>query len=201
MQLQPQETTSFEAYLASERRATFRSELVDGQVVAMAGASLRHNEIVSNVVASLRRQLRRRGCGVYASDLRVLVSATELATYPDVVVVCGEPEIYDEQGDTLLNPRMIVEVLSSGTESFDRGEKFAQYRMLVSLTDYVLISQGRTLIEHFARQADGRWLLASVTGPEEKLEIPSLRCRLSVAEVYDRAFRPLERRRVPLPRP
>lgn len=193
----PRDLTSFDDYLATERRAAFRSELVDGQVVAMAGASLRHNEIVSNVVEILRRQLRRRGCGVYASDLRVLVPATQLATYPDVVVVCGEPEIYDDQGDTLLNPRLIIEVLSASTESFDRGEKFAQYRTLASLTDYVLIAQGRVLVEHFARQDDGRWLLASAGAEEEVLEIPALDCRLPLAEIYDRAFLPIVRRARP----
>ncbi len=184
MQPQAKPPLTFDEYLILERRAETRSEYVDGEVFAMAGATLRHNEIVGNVFVALRRQLRSRGCGVYTSDLRVWIPAESRGVYPDVVVVCGEPDLYDEADDTLLNPNLLVEVLSSSTEGADRGDKFAGYRTLPSLTDYVLISQKRVLVEHFVRQGAKRWLLTSATRLDEGIEIRSLDARLELADVY-----------------
>lgn len=178
------ELLTFDAYLARERQADTRHEFLNGEAVAMAGASLRHNEIVGNVFATLRRQLRPRGCGVFTSDLRVWIPAEERGVYPDVVVVCGEPQLYDDAADTLLNPNLLIEVLSPSTEGVDRGEKFASYRTLPSLTDYVLVAQKRVLVEHFARQDDGRWLLTSATRLSDAISL-SLDARLSLADVYD----------------
>lgn len=177
-----------EEYLALERRAESRSEYLDGETFAMVGASRKHNLISGNVFASLHGQLRGKSCEVYANDMRVRVSTTDLFTYPDVVVVCGPAEFHDTESDTLLNPRLIVEVLSRTTEDYDRGTKFAHYRTLPSLADYVLIAQDRVHVEHFTKQADGRWLLSETDEQGNTLELPSIGCRLALAEVYERVF-------------
>lgn len=174
-----------EEYLAWERKQETKHEYWAGEVYAMAGASERHNLISANVVAGLHTQPRGRGCRVYPSDLRIRVPATGLYTYADVTVVCGRPQFDDSEQDTLLNPTLIVEVLSKSTESYDRGTKFQNYRSLESLTDYLLIAQDRPQIEHYARQANEQWLLSEVRGLERVLELPTLGCALSLADVYD----------------
>lgn len=173
-------------YLAYEREAETKSEYYAGEVFALAGASPGHVRIMVNCVASLFVQLKGRSCDVFTSDLRVKVSATGLYTYPDVVVVCGQPRFDDEEEDTLLNPTVIIEVLSKSTEAYNRGEKFAQYRTLESLSDYLLVAQDIARIEHFARQADGAWLFAERSGRDATVVIPSIQCQLSLAEVYDK---------------
>jgi Uma2 family endonuclease len=130
-------------YLILERQAPYKSEYRDGQIVAMSGASRQHNIITANVVAELHAQLKQRSCTVLPSDMRVKVTSTGLYTYPDVVVVCGEALFDDNQQDTLLNPTLIVEVLSKSTEAYDRGDKFKHYRHLPSLAEYLLISQDK----------------------------------------------------------
>jgi len=130
-----------EQYLEIERKADYKSEYHSGQVFAMAGASREHNLLVGSIVRRLGNLLDGRPCETYPSDMRVLVSATGLYTYPDVSVACGEPEFLDGSLDVLLNPLLIVEVLSPSTESYDRGAKFALYQRLPSLQEYVLVSQ------------------------------------------------------------
>jgi Uma2 family endonuclease len=135
-----------------------------------------------NTGSSLHGQLRGRTCQPFAQDMRVKVRATGLYTYPDVLVACGA----EFEGDTLLNPSVVIEVLSPTTEAYDRGDKFAHYRRLVSLTDYVLIAQDRMRIEHFQRQPDGNWLLRVAEAADEAIELTSINCRLDVSEVYER---------------
>jgi Uma2 family endonuclease len=135
MSLQTKTYISPEEYLALERKAEYKSEYFAGEMFAMSGASPRHVLIVTNVVAELRSQLKQRPCTVYSTDLRVRVSPTGFYTYPDVVVVCDQPQFADEQRDTLINPTFIVEVLSESTKDYDRGEKFEHYRTLVSLKE------------------------------------------------------------------
>lgn len=175
-------------YLALERKAETKSELRDGEMLPMAGASLKHNRLVGNAAVTLHSQLRGTSCEVLMSAMRVRVPSTDLFTYPDVVVVCGQPEMDDAEGDTLLNPKLIVEVLSKSTEDYDRGTKFAHYRTLPSLTDYVLIAQDSVHVEHFTRQGDGRWVLAETKDPRSVLDLPSIGCRLAVADVYERVL-------------
>lgn len=151
-------------YLALERAAETKSEFFNGEIFAMAGASREHNLIATNVVRELSAQLKGRPCETYPGDMRVKVSETGLYTYPDVVVVCGEPRFEDEHGDTLLNPTLVVEVLSPSTEAYDRGEKSSHYRRLASLAEYVLIAQDRCHVERYARRPDGLWLLAEARG-------------------------------------
>ena len=171
-------------YLALERASEERSEYLDGEMVAMTGVSRNHALIAVNLGRELSSQLLDRPCEVYASDLRVQVSPTGLYTYPDVVVVCGEPRFEDEQLDTLLNPTVLIEVLSPTTESYDRGKKFEHYRTLDSLAEYLLVSQDHPRIERYLRQNDGLWLFGDAAGLDAVLTLPSIGCDLRLAGVY-----------------
>ena len=171
-------------YLRLERAAEGKSEFYRGEMFAMAGASREHNLIVMNVGASLHPQLRDRDCQVYPSDMRVKVSPTGLYTYPDVSVACDHPEFEDTHGDTLLNPRVLVEVLSDSTEAYDRGPKFEQYRQLASLRDYLLIAQDRSHVEHFELQASGSWLLREYKLPTDVVQLASVECRITLSDIY-----------------
>lgn len=178
-------------YLALERSSEIRHEYADGEIFAMTDGTLEHNLIAANIAGELRAALKDRRCFVCPSDMRVKISASTRYTYPDVSVVFGEPAFEDPRRDTLLNPSVLFEVLSDSSESYDRGEKFAQYRTLPSLTDYVLVDQKQALIEHFSRQADGTWVLR-VVGAGQRLELPSIGCELADDEVYLKVFdRPL----------
>lgn len=178
-----------EEYLVRERRAQYRSEYVDGRVYAMAGASRAHNLVAGNVFAELRAQMRGKPCEAYVSDMRVKVSRTGLYTYPDVVAVCGEPRFEDGHVDTLLNPTLIVEVLSGSTEGYDRGEKFSHYRRLESLREYVLVAQDRVRVEHFARHGE-HWMLTESSDPDGALALPALDCAIALRAVYERVELP-----------
>jgi Uma2 family endonuclease len=149
-------------YLEIERAAPSKSEYLDGAIYAMAGASEQHNLIVANLVGELRAGLKGRPCRTYPSDMKVEVGPKGLFAYPDVSVVCGQPRFHDEVRDMLLNPKLIVEVLSPSTEAYDRGAKFAQYRKIASLTDFLLVSADNVHVEHFARQPNGQWLLSEI---------------------------------------
>ncbi len=139
----PGERLTVEEYLERERKAEFKSEYFAGETFAMSGASRRHVLVATNISSDLRQSLRSRLCKVYAANLRVAVSPTGLYTYPDVVVTCGDEQFHDEQFDTLLNPRFIIEVLSESTKDYDRGQKFESYRALESLQEYLTVAQDR----------------------------------------------------------
>jgi Uma2 family endonuclease len=186
MSLHPQQHYSPQEYLELERKAEYKSEYFSGEIFAMSGASERHNLIVMNVAAALHNQFRGRPCKVYASDMRVKVSQTGLYTYPDVVAVCEEAQLEDDQLDTLLNPTVLIEVLSKSTEAYDRGDKAGHYRKLSSLAEYVLISQDKHHIEHYARQPNNHWLLSEASDLKETLVLPSLSASLVLSDVYDR---------------
>lgn len=173
-----------EEYLALERQAQTKSEYWNGEVYAMAGASARHTLITANAITSLSIHLRDRQCTVHTGDLRIKVSPTGMYAYPDVVVVCGTPRFDDKQRDTVLNPTVLVEVLSKSTESYDRGTKFEHYRTLESLADYVLISQDRALVEHRMRQEAERWLMSYYMGLQTIVPLASIGCELPLAEIY-----------------
>ena len=174
-----------EEYLALERKATTKSEYINGQIYAMSGASREHNLITMNISNRLYIQFIERDCEVYASDMRVKVSPTGAYTYPDVVVVCDEPRFEDTSFDSLLNPTVLVEVLSPSTEAYDRGEKFAYYRQLDSLQEYVLVSQNCVRVEHYLRQGE-QWLLTELSALDDQLYLASIECELSLREIYAR---------------
>ncbi|MDG4594949.1 MAG: Uma2 family endonuclease [Candidatus Contendobacter sp.] len=183
-QLKPRLTP--EDYLAIERGAEFKSEYFNGEIFAMAGASRAHNAIVLNIGSEIRRHLKHRPCKAYVNDLRVKVSPTGLYTYPDLMVVCGKEQFEDAHLDTLLNPTLIIEVLSASTEAYDRGRKFEHYRHLDSLVEYVLIAQHRPHVESYRRQPDHQWLLTECNGLNGTLRLQSIDCDLALAEVYDK---------------
>jgi Uma2 family endonuclease len=176
-------------YLAAERRSREKNEYVNGRIYAMAGASRVHNLIVGNLFAELRSQLRGRPCEAYVNDMRVKVQRTGMYTYPDVAAVCGDPGMEDEHLDTLLNPSVIVEVLSPSTESYDRGEKFAHYRRLESLQEYVLVAQVTPRVEHFRREGD-HWVLTELDGTDAEVALSSVGCVLALGDIYDRVVFP-----------
>ena len=185
MSLQPKPRLTPEDYLALERSADFKSEYFNGETFAMTGASRAHNTIVLNIGSEIRQQLKKRPRKVYANDMRVKVDPTGLYIYPDVVVVCGKEQFDDTHLDTLLNPTLIVEILSESTEAYDRGRKFEHYRKLDSLAEYVLIAQNRPHIESYRRQADQQWLLTECSELDGTLRLPSIDCDLALVEIYD----------------
>ena len=185
MSTQPKTLTP-EQYLEIERRAERKSEYNNGEMFAVAGAKQAHNRLVANLIAGLHRQFRSRPCDVYPSDMRVRVSATGLYTYPDVVAVCGEQRFLDDQKDTLLNPGLLVEVLSPSTEAYDRGRKFEQYKSIESLREYLLVASDRVHADQYTRQADGRWLLTSADCMEDSLTLESVGIQIALADLYEK---------------
>jgi Uma2 family endonuclease len=189
MVTQPRPHLTPAEYLALERRAETRSEYHDGQIVAMAGASREHNAIVFDTVAVISLQLRGRPCEGYANDMRVWIPAHRVYVYPDIVIVCGEPEFEDAEVDTLLNPTVIIEILSSSTERYDRGRKFAQYRTLPSLREYLLIAQDEYRIDYYRREGDGNWFIGEAQGRDATLTL-AIGCTLALADIYERITLP-----------
>ena len=174
-----------EEYIALERKAHFKSEYFNGHIIAMAGASFKHSLIVSNISGELHVQFKGRGCSVHTNDMRVRPSLGDAYFYPDVVVVCGEPEFEDAVFDTLLNPILIVEVLSPSTERRDRGEKFTRYKHLASLQEYLLVSQDKVWVEHHRRHGT-QWVLSHYRAREDVLSLPSIGCELPLRDIYAR---------------
>ena len=178
-----------EEYIALERKALpdseiIRHEYLNGELIAMSGASRAHNLITGNISGELRTLLRGSGCETYANDMRVSTPATASYFYPDVVIVCDEPRFEDDVFDTLLNPIILVEVLSPTTEAYDRGEKFAHYRQLTSLQEYVLVSQDQIRVEHYRRQ-ERQWIFTDFQKREEILPLISIQCELPIQEIYE----------------
>lgn len=174
-----------DAYLRRERMATRdKHEYLDGWIIRMPGASLSHNLIVSNLNRELHAPLRAQGCRAVTSDLRVALPSTDAYAYPDVVIFCGEPDIDDDPMDTLHNPQIVIEVLSDSTADYDRGEKFARYRQLDSLQEYVLLAQDRPHVEHYVRQDDRSWQFTETDDLDAALMLPSVEARLPLREVY-----------------
>lgn len=175
---------SFEEYLLIERHASFKSEYLEGTIYAMAGGSGTHAIIAANILVALRDPLRSRGCMAVGSDLRVAAGDRLFSAYPDVTVFCGRPVYLDDREDVLLNPLLIVEVLSPSTESYDRGEKFERYQRIASLADYLLVSQEEPRVELWHRGEDGCTSEAA-TGLDARLFLPSLEIDLPLSGVYE----------------
>ena len=173
-----------EAYIIQERKALHKSEYLNGQIFAMSGASRAHSLITSNISNRLYNQLIESDCEVHSSDMRVQPSPIAYF-YPDVLVACGEPRFADDVFDTLLNPVVIVEVLSPSTAAYDRGEKFEHYQQLTSLPDYILVSQNRFCVEHYQRQ-DQHWERTEFCAPEDVMSLISIGCNISLRDIYTR---------------
>ena len=173
-------------YLTLERKAEYKSEYLNGQIFAMTGASRKHNLIVTNILTSLGQQLRNSPCEAYSSDMRVKVPAPGLYTYPDVVVVCDEPKFEDEEVDTLLNPTVLIEVLSTSTKRYDRIAKTSYYRTLDSLAEHLLVAQHEIRIEQYVRQGNGEWIQFAYGSLDHIVELKSIECSLLLRDVYDK---------------
>ncbi|MDM8550557.1 Uma2 family endonuclease [Desulfobacterales bacterium HSG2] len=173
-----------EEYLAMEREAEIKSEYVDGEIFAMAGASRKHNQISANIVRILGNQLLERPCSVYVSDMKVKAEKAENYFYPDIVISCEEEEFEDDEEDILLNPIVIIEILSDSTEAYDRGKKFANYQRIDSFVEYILISHNFCRVEKFMRRDDKTWIYSAFRNMDEVVQIDSAMCELPIAEIY-----------------
>jgi Uma2 family endonuclease len=167
-----------------ERKAEFKSEYFQGEVFAMAGASRPHNRIVSTVIRVLDLQLLERDCNVYPSDMRVKIEKINKYTYPGVVVTCGKEVFEDDEVDTLLNPVVIIEILSDSTEAYDRGKKFQHFQFIESLAEYILITQDAVRVEQYVRQSDKTWIYCQYQNLEDVVKPASIECVLSLKDVY-----------------
>ena len=185
----PNPRLTAEEYLVIERAAEFKSEYYDGQMYAMSGARLPHIRIAGNLQANLHNQLRDGPCEVLANDMRVSIN-DEAFVYPDLVIVCGEPELRDTEFDNLLNPRVVIEILSRSTERWDRGGKFTHYQRLPTLQHYVLVGQSTPFIERFDRQNDGSWPSTLIDWPDGVLTFESVGVAIAIADIYRGVFRP-----------
>lgn len=175
-----------EEYLAIERAAETKSEYLDGEMFPMTGGTRRHGLVITNLMRELSQKLKGSSCEVYPNDMRVHIPVTGLYTYPDAAVVADVPSFLDGVSDTLLNPTLIIEVLSPTTEAYDRGKKFQHYKAIDSLTEYVLVAQETPRVERHARQDDGRWSVEIISGLDQKVVLSSVGCELSLAEIYDK---------------
>jgi Uma2 family endonuclease len=173
-----------EQYLEIDRVSECRSEYLDGHIYAMAGGSRAHAYLAVAIASELRLALRNRECRVAGSDLRVRVSETGPFFYPDATVICSKDQS-SEQNDIAINPALIVEVLSKSTEAFDRGDKFAHYRRIESLREYVLVSQSEPRVETFVRSEDGRWIFTEFAGIDAICRFAGIGCDIPVAAIYE----------------
>ncbi|QEL15840.1 Uma2 family endonuclease [Limnoglobus roseus] len=171
-------------YLEIERKAAFKSEFYNGEMFAMAGASEPHNRVKENLVGELFGRMKGGPCGSYSSDQRVLVDRTGLYTYPDIVIVCGEPAFASEDRSTITNPQVVIEVMSDSTETYDRGTKFRHYRQISSLQVYVLVAQDEARVEQFVRQPDGTWNLQIFADPAGNFTLAKVGATVPLADVY-----------------
>jgi Uma2 family endonuclease len=186
MAAQPTTLLTPAEYLELERRAEYKSEYFQGEVIAMAGASRRHALIVTNLVRELSRQLKGKQCEVFSNDLRLRVTPAGLYTYPDVLVACSDIQFADDQKDTILNPVLLIEVLSDSTRDYDRGRKFEYYRMLPSLIEYLTVAQDKPHVEHWTRQQEDRGLLVEYNQLSQTIPLGSIACVVAMTESYDK---------------
>jgi Uma2 family endonuclease len=184
--LQPKPRATPEEYLDKERAVGKRHEYFQGEVSAKSGASFEHVQIASHLIGCLHEPLREKPCLVFLASLRVKIMKTGAYAYPDVGVLCEQPQFDDLDQDTILNPRLLIEIFSPATEAFDRAKTFSHYRSIESLAEYLLVAQDQPRIEQYTRQPSGDWLLHEATGLEETIRLPSIECELKLAEVYDR---------------
>lgn len=185
MTAQPQKYYSEQEYLEIERDADYKSEYYNGEIFAMAGAGHNHNRIVENLTGECYIAFKGKSCRTYSSDQRIHIPETGLYTYPDLLIVCDKNQYIDDKKDTILNPTVIIEVLSESTEAYDRGQKFHFYRSITSLQEYVLINSRSFAAEVFRKNEEGLWVLASEAyNLNNTLEIASVGLKLSMTDIY-----------------
>jgi Uma2 family endonuclease len=186
MSAHAQPRVSPEQYLEMERAAEFRSEYYDGRIYAMSGGTWGHAVITGNLARALGNALEKRPCSVTSSDMRLRVAPTGLYTYPDIMVICDEPKFVDARTDTVVNPRLVIEVLSPSTEGYDRGFKAAQYRTIEALQEYALVSQSEARVEVFRRESANEWLMSEFVGIDAICHFRSVGCGIPLSEIYDK---------------
>jgi Uma2 family endonuclease len=188
----PQSHTLYspEEYLALERKSNERHEYLDGYIYEMSGESIAHSAICTNLAFVFVGQLKGRPCQAFSPNMKVRTKFNGLYSYPDLSIVCGQPEFHDNHKDIIINPKVIVEVLSPSTEAYNRGEKWIRYQEINSLSDYLLVSQDQPLIEHFSKQEGGKWLYTKTVGLESRLYLTSIDCQLQLSEIYDKVTFP-----------
>jgi len=174
-----------EEYLVLERKAAYKSEYFRGEIVAMSGANRAHNLITLDIATEINNQIREQDCEVYSSDMRVWINQLEAYFYPDVVVACNEPKFEDDFMDSIINPVIIIEVLSPSTEEYDRGEKFEYYKQLSTLKEYILVAQDKISVEHYAIQGT-EWELTTIEDLTDILSLSTIRCKLTLKDIYRR---------------
>ena len=186
MLVQPQSPTyTLDEYRALEETAEFRSEYHDGEIISMIGGTIDHNRIVRNLVSILYTLFRQKPYEVFTSDLRLWIPKYRKGTYPDVMVIAGEPVFNDNRTDEILNPCLIVEVLSKSTEGYDRGDKFFYYRSIPEFQEYLLVNQSEYFIEHYLKTGDGQWLLQEYRGNQKEINLQSVGVSLLVNDIYE----------------
>ncbi len=185
MSTQPQRSfLTPEEYLEIERKAEFKSEYFNGEMFAMAGVKRPHNLITNNIIRVVGNQVLERDCNVYSSDMRVKIEKIKKYVYPDIAVTCGKEIFEDDQIDTLVNPVLIIEILLSSTEAYDRGEKFQHYQFIPSLAEYILITQNKIRVEQYVRQSDRTWLYSEYQSLDDVTKLESIDCELVLKDVY-----------------
>jgi Uma2 family endonuclease len=175
---------SAEEYLEAERKAIEKHELMNGKIITMQGASLKHNTITGNLIAEIGSYLKGKSCRVFPSDMRVNIPSTNSFCYPDLTIVCGKPELLDEHFDNLLNPSVIIEVLSPSTESYDRGNKFFTYQQIPSLKEYILVDTSAISIQTIIKKDDGLWKFETITEPTSLLTIATIEQQILLSDIY-----------------
>jgi Uma2 family endonuclease len=176
---------SEEDFLTIERLSKTKNEYYRGEIFAMSGASFQHNQISSTLITGVHSHLKGKSCNIFGSDLRVHTQLKSFYTYPDAVVICGEPVFVDNEFDTIINPAILFEILSRSTEEYDRTIKFDFYKNIPTLKQYVLIDSQKMLIEVFTKQADGFWLSQKFSNPEDEWILTTIDYKGSVKEVYE----------------
>ena len=175
-----------EEYLALEETAEYKSEYYRGEIFAMAGASINHNRIVSNLNVILSQKLLKKNCEAFVSDMRLQVEPRDLFTYPDIIEVCGKPQFYQNRDDTITNPQIIFEILSESTKNYDRGEKFEFYRAIPTLREYVLVDQYKIHVEHFSIIETGKWILTEYDDVHHDLKLTAVDLTIPLQTIYSR---------------
>jgi Uma2 family endonuclease len=186
MSAQPHHLMTPEEYLVFEEQSEEKHEYYGGNLVALAGGNRIHSIICSNINASFHRQVRERPCVVYTSDMKIKAEQPRKYMYPDVAVVCGESRFEDATQRVLLNPTVVIEVLSDSTEKHDRGKKFQYYRSIESFQEYVLVAQDTRHVDHYTKQSDNLWLLTSFDQEDAYLQLASINCTLTIKEIYEK---------------
>ncbi len=175
-----------EEYLAFEETAEYKSEYYRGEIFAMAGASIDHNRIVSNLNMNLNQRLLKKNCEAFMSDMRLQVEPKDLFTYPDIMVICGKPQFYENRNDTITNPLIIFEILSESTKNYDRGEKFEFYRAIPTLKEYVIIDQYKIHVEQFSIGDAGKWVLTEYNDIHNELKLATVDLTIPLETIYSR---------------